>query len=162
MKRIIEDCSRGFDMRINPYEIVKLRLRGKGSGFKEGPNQVESEDPLNICISSKYKEKYDFACIEMDKLLVRVYDEFKAFYRNKARKPANYHYELRLKKVETITRPKMYADGEYDEGEEEQVSNFNTSNQSTTQNQSNAVVNQQIKASINQIIDQNSQAHQFG
>jgi len=91
MKRIIEDCSRGFDTRVNPYEIVKLRLRGKGSGFKEGPNQVESEDPLNICISSKYKDKYDYACGEMDKLLVRVYDEFKAFYRNKARKPLNYH-----------------------------------------------------------------------
>ena len=91
MKRIIEECSRGFDTGVNPYEIVKLRLRGKGSGFKEGPNQVESEDPLNICISSKYKDKYDYACTEMDKLLVRVYDEFKAFYRNKARKPLNYH-----------------------------------------------------------------------
>jgi len=133
MKRIIEECSRGFDTRVNPYEIVKLRLRGKGSGFKEGPNQVESEDPLNICISSKYKDKYDYACGEMDKLLIRVYDEFKAFYRNKARKPVNYYQELRLKKAATITRPKLYPDGEeqYDEGEEEQVSNFNTSNQST-------------------------------
>jgi hypothetical protein len=36
MKRIIEECSMGFDKSINPYEIVKLRLRGKGSGFKEG------------------------------------------------------------------------------------------------------------------------------
>lgn len=137
MKRIIEECSRGFDTRVNPYEIVKLRLRGKGSGFKEGPNQVESEDPLNICISSKYKDKYDYACGEMDKLLVRVYDEFKTFYRNKARKPANYHQELKLKKVATITRPKTYAEGEepYDEGEEEQVSNFTPSNQMIGQNQ---------------------------
>lgn len=94
MKRIIEECSRGFDTRVNPYEIVKLRLRGKGSGFKEGPNQVESEDPLNICISSKYKEKYDFACCEMDRLLVKVYDEFKVFYRNKAKKPYNYYQDL--------------------------------------------------------------------
>jgi hypothetical protein len=37
MKRIIEDCSKDFDPSINPYEVVKLRLRGKGSGFKEGP-----------------------------------------------------------------------------------------------------------------------------
>jgi hypothetical protein len=36
MKRIIEECSMDFDKNINPYEIVKLRLRGKGSGFKEG------------------------------------------------------------------------------------------------------------------------------
>ena len=90
MKRIVVECSHGFDTRVNPYEIVKLRLRGKGSGFKEGPTQKESDDPLNICISSKYKEKYDYACAELEKLLVKVYDEFKAFYRNKARKPDNY------------------------------------------------------------------------
>jgi len=73
MKRIILECSLGFDCNINPYEIVKLRLRGKGSGFKEGPKQEESEDPLNLCISSKYKEKYDYACKEMDRLLMEVY-----------------------------------------------------------------------------------------
>lgn len=106
-------------MQINPYEIVKLRLRGKGSGFKEGPSQMESEDPLNICISSKYKGKYEHACAQMDKLLMKVYEEFKAFYKNKAKKPANYYEELRLRKVETITRPKNYPDGEhYDEEEE--------------------------------------------
>ena len=37
MKRIIEECSYGFDLDVNPYEVVKLRLRGKGSAFKEGP-----------------------------------------------------------------------------------------------------------------------------
>lgn len=141
MKRIIEECSRGFDTRVNPYEIVKLRLRGKGSGFKEGPNQVESEDPLNICISSKYKEKYDYACSEMERLLVKVYDEFKVFYRNKARKPYNYYQDLQIQKYETVTKPKLYPDGEYDEGEEEQVS---LNSQSTQQNS----VNQHLKASI--------------
>lgn len=142
MKRIIEECSQGFDTRVNPYEIVKLRLRGKGSGFKEGPNQVESDDPLNICISSKYKEKYDYACSEMERLLVEVYDQFKVFYRNKARKPYNYYQELKLKKQETITKPKLYPDGEYDDGEEEQVS-------LTSQGTQQSSVNQHIKASIN-------------
>ena len=70
MKRIIEECSYGFDHSVNPYEVVKLRLRGKGSGFKEGPKQEESEDPLNLCISSKYKDKYDYACSEMEYLLL--------------------------------------------------------------------------------------------
>jgi hypothetical protein len=90
MKRIIEECSMGFDKNINPYEIVKLRLRGKGSGFKEGQNQQESEDPLNLCISSKYKEKYDYACSEMEILLKQVYEQFKSFYKYKQRKPANW------------------------------------------------------------------------
>ena len=34
MKRIIEQCSN----ESKQAEVVKLRLRGKGSGFKEGPN----------------------------------------------------------------------------------------------------------------------------
>ena len=39
MKRIIEECSRGFDTRVNPYEIVKLRLRGKEEWPEERPMQ---------------------------------------------------------------------------------------------------------------------------
>lgn len=42
MKRIIEECAVGFDQNVNAWEIVKLRLRGHGSGFKEGPNKEES------------------------------------------------------------------------------------------------------------------------
>lgn len=61
MKRIIDECSKGLD-QVNKYEVIKLRLRGKGSGFKEGTKQEESQDPLNLCISSKYKDKYDYAC----------------------------------------------------------------------------------------------------
>jgi len=34
MKRIISQCSKNLP---NATEVVKLRLRGKGSGFKEGP-----------------------------------------------------------------------------------------------------------------------------
>ena len=73
MKRIIQECAQGFDSSVNPYEVVKLRLRGKGSGFKEGPSQQESEDPLNLCISSKYKDKYEYSCNEMERLLLKVY-----------------------------------------------------------------------------------------
>lgn len=34
MKRIISQCSKNMPQVT---EVVKLRLRGKGSGFKEGP-----------------------------------------------------------------------------------------------------------------------------
>lgn len=108
MKRIIEECARGFDSKVNPYEVVKLRLRGKGSGFKEGPNQEESEDPLNLCISSKYKDKFDYACREMEALLLKVYDEYYYFYLHKQRKPANWNKRLRIIKEESITQPKVY------------------------------------------------------
>lgn len=118
MKRIIEECSRGFETKVNPFEVVKLRLRGKGSGFKEGPNQEESEDPLNLCISSKYKDKYDYACKEMEKLLLQVYDEFYYFYRNKRNKPKLWGQKLKIIKLESITQPKVF------DNEESVTSNF--------------------------------------
>ena len=108
MKRIIEECSQSFDQSVNPYEVVKLRLRGKGSGFKEGPNQEESTDPLNLCISSKYKDKYDYACREIEKLLLKVYEEFYYFYLNKHRKPALWGKKLDIIKEETVTQPKVF------------------------------------------------------
>lgn len=108
MKRIIEECSRDFEGKINPYEVVKLRLRGKGSGFKEGPNQEESEDPLNLCISSKYKDKYDYACNEMEKLLLKVYEEFYHFYQYRNRKPALWGNKLEIIREESITQPKVF------------------------------------------------------
>ena len=43
-------------------DVVKLRLRGKGSGFKEGPKQEESKEPLHLCISSRFYDKYKMAC----------------------------------------------------------------------------------------------------
>ena len=119
MKRIIEECSLGFDKNVNPYEIVKLRLRGKGSGFKEGQNQLESDDPLNLCISSKYKEKYEYACSEMEILLRQVYEQFKTFYKYKQRKPLNWGQDLKVKKEETVTRPKLID--EYGEEEVEET-----------------------------------------
>ena len=61
MKRIIEMCSRNTTAE-NMQDIVKLRLRGKGSGFKEGPHKEESNEPLHLCISSKYYDKYVLAC----------------------------------------------------------------------------------------------------
>jgi hypothetical protein len=36
MKKIVEDCGKGIDGKFCP-DAVKLRLRGRGSGYKEGP-----------------------------------------------------------------------------------------------------------------------------
>ena len=41
MKRILDVCKGNFSLK--PVQnIVKLRLRGKGSGFKEGPERKGS------------------------------------------------------------------------------------------------------------------------
>jgi hypothetical protein len=36
MKKIVEMCGKNPDGSLSP-DSVKLRLRGKGSGYKEGP-----------------------------------------------------------------------------------------------------------------------------
>ena len=72
-------------------DVTKLRLRGQGSGFKEGPNNCESPEPLHLCISSKYYEKYAEACDLVEKLLKDVYQEYNNFCRWKGRKTVNYN-----------------------------------------------------------------------
>ena len=83
MKRILEECNRVWklihdekDQIFNTQDIVKLRLRGQGSGFKEGPYNEESNEPLHLCISSKYSEVYDKAWEMTEELINSVYDQF--------------------------------------------------------------------------------------
>lgn len=66
-------------------DVIKLRLRGQGSGFKEGPNNCESPEPLHLCVSSKYYEKYVQACKLVEKLLREVYQEYNNYCRWKGR-----------------------------------------------------------------------------
>jgi hypothetical protein len=42
MKKIVESCNQNNDGTIYK-DSVKLRLRGKGSGYKEGPTQKGKE-----------------------------------------------------------------------------------------------------------------------
>lgn len=53
MKRIIDMClAEALDCK--EPDLIKLRLRGKGSGYKEGPEKRESNEPLHLCVSSKH------------------------------------------------------------------------------------------------------------
>ena len=75
MKRILNECKQSNNINDN----VKLRLRGKGSGYKEGPQNKESEDPLHLCISAKNQEEMKRACELVDSLLDKIYDEYKKY-----------------------------------------------------------------------------------
>ncbi len=79
---------------------MKLRLRGKGSGFKEGPRQEESNEPLHLCISSKYYDKYLVACGHVQELILNVYEEYKRYCEKTRRDPK---CDLQVKKLETVT-----------------------------------------------------------
>ena len=75
MKKILSECKQNNNINDN----IKLRLRGKGSGYKEGPQNKESEEPLHLCISTKNLEEMDMACGLVDELLNKIYDEYKKF-----------------------------------------------------------------------------------
>jgi hypothetical protein len=69
MKRIVKQA--GYD--------AKLRLRGRGSGFLEGSQKQESQEPLHLCVSCKEFEGYKSAVDQVDELLREIYREFKEY-----------------------------------------------------------------------------------
>jgi len=72
--------AKGANMkRIVQRSDAKLRLRGTGSGYFEGAGQKESSEPLQLCISCTNGENYKAAVAQVEDLLKRVYDEYKAF-----------------------------------------------------------------------------------
>lgn len=90
MKSILEKLKeKNFNGPIQ--DMTKLRLRGQGSGFKEGPNNCESPEPLHLCISSKYYEKYSEACTLVENLLKGVYQEYNNFCKWKGRRTVEYN-----------------------------------------------------------------------
>jgi len=55
---------------------AKLRLRGKGSGYTERDSNTESNEPLQLCISSPSHEGYIIARRCVEELLLQVYGEY--------------------------------------------------------------------------------------
>lgn len=58
---------------------AKLRLRGRGSNFLEGPEQQESQDPLMLCVSATDEEGYKNAVSLVTELMERVYVQYREF-----------------------------------------------------------------------------------
>jgi len=98
MKRILDMCSKGCNGPIQ--EVIKLRLRGRGSGFKEGPTQQESDEPLHLCISSKYYDKYIMARHLAKELILNVYEDYKRFCERTGKEPI---VNLQIKMKENVS-----------------------------------------------------------
>lgn len=58
---------------------AKLRLRGRGSKFLEGPEQQESHDDLMLCISAQDLEGYELAKSQVADLLLKIYNDYRKF-----------------------------------------------------------------------------------
>jgi len=60
MKKIITTCKKAFGKKVR--KLIKIRLRGKDSGYLEGHLQRESEEPMQVCVSSKFLPALELAC----------------------------------------------------------------------------------------------------
>jgi len=58
---------------------TKLRLRGRGSKFFEGPDQQEAQEPLMLCVSVPNRAAYETVTRLVREQLETVYDEYDAF-----------------------------------------------------------------------------------
>merc|ERR1712060_368537 len=65
--------------RINLETGAKLRLRGRGSKFLEGPEQQESQDPLMLCVSAPDRDAYERTVDLVREVLEGVYREYNEF-----------------------------------------------------------------------------------
>lgn len=70
---------------------TKIRLRGRGSGFKEPNTNAESCIPLQVNLSSPSYEEYQTAKREVAKLLNEVYREYKSVTGKDVRIKLNEH-----------------------------------------------------------------------
>lgn len=75
MKRIVGECPG-----------TKLRIRGRGSKYLEGPKQQESPDPLMICVSVAVPENFERVTSMVEQLLATVHTEYKEFCRYRRNK----------------------------------------------------------------------------
>jgi len=59
---------------------AKLRIRGRGSGYLEGPDQTEaSDEPLMLCISAESREGFEAAVQDVESLLENVHNLYRKF-----------------------------------------------------------------------------------
>ena len=92
MKKILNECKNNNNDKDN----VKLRLRGRGSGFKEGPENKESDEPLHLCISAKNQEEMNKACILVENLLNKIYEDYKIYCLKNNKLPAVNQLAIRI------------------------------------------------------------------
>ena len=63
-------------------QSTKIRLRGRGSGYKEGPNKEESKEPMELCISSLNLISFTNCSIEIENLLKQIYYKYYVYQCN--------------------------------------------------------------------------------
>merc|ERR1719321_1695895 len=78
-QKVIQQVARKIWKDISQFQEMggKTRLRGRGSGFLEGPEQKEAREPLQLCISCRdpnhYAKAKDMATFQLE----AIHDEYR-------------------------------------------------------------------------------------
>lgn len=76
---------------------TRIRLRGRGSGYKEGEQQVEANIPLMLCISSLNLQTYLECNSAVERLLTKIYFDYLRFITLNKLKPEKIPKEIKRK-----------------------------------------------------------------
>ena len=121
----------------NGDHTTKIRLRGKGSGYKEGPKNEESKDPMELCISSLNLISYLKCSNEIENLLKNVYYQYYLYQCNNKKESDN-DVPVVMKKIlkyqYVVNRYNTLAKEEKRRKKEEELKQVNQMNKSSYNN----------------------------
>ena len=128
-KILIDNCINYGD------HTTKIRLRGRGSGYKEGPKNEESKDPMELCISSLNILSFTRCSYAIESLLLKIYYDYYMYqckmYADKKNDSSNYP-PITLKKIlkyqYTVNRYNTLVKEEKRRKKEEEENNNNNNN----------------------------------
>ena len=118
---------------------TKIRLRGKGSGYKEGPKNEESNDPMELCISSLNMFSYVRCSNEIENLLKNVYYQYYLYQCNNKDKNSNEPIVMKkiLKYPYVVNRFNTLVKEEKRRKKEEELKQINQENKNDSNNNNN-------------------------
>ena len=126
----------------NGDHTTKIRLRGKGSGYKEGPKNEESKDPMELCISSLNLMSYIKCSNEIENLLKNVYYQY-YLYQSNNKKESDNDVPVVMKKIlkyqYVVNRYNTLAKEEKRRKKEEELKQVNQANKNTYSNNSDNI-----------------------
>ena len=126
----------------NGDHTTKIRLRGKGSGYKEGPKNEESKDPMELCISSLNLISYLKCSNEIENLLKNVYYQYYLYQSNNKQESDN-DVPVVMKKIlkyqYVVNRYNTLAKEEKRRKKEEELKQVNQMNKSSYNNNSDDI-----------------------
>ena len=136
-KILLDNCIKYGD------HTTKIRLRGKGSGYKEGINNEESKDPMELCISSLNVVSFSRCSSAIENLLLKIYYQYYLYQCKNANNSNNKNsnspiaMKIILKYHYVVNRYNTLVKEEKRRKKEEEANKINQNNNNNDNNHNN-------------------------